>query len=455
MIRNPLNLPPIVIDATQLANLESYLPKRSGTKPSLEDLTQVTGMLETIENEGDAALICYSQIYDGFTPESAEAFRVSAEAFEAAERVVSDELKQALTTAKDNIWAYHSHQILSDWSFSPAQGITLGQRICPIRRVGLYIPGGKAAYPSTVLMNGIPARIAGVKEIALFTPPNAQGEVNPLVLYAAKLLGITEVYKLGGIQAIGAAAYGTQSVPAVDKIVGPGNRFVALAKKLVYGTVAIDMIAGPSEVLIIADQTAEPKWLAADLLAQAEHDEDAALYLVTTDPKLPEAVCRELDAQLKDLPKADIAYAALRDNGRMFVADTLDTALAIANRIAPEHLELSISEPESVLKQVSCAGSVFLGHYTPEALGDYMAGTNHTLPTNGTARFSSPLGVYDFITRPSFLAYSDQALKAIGPQVEAFAAAEGLEGHKRSVTYRLEEIAHDTPECERTALAAL
>lgn len=450
----PLNIQPIAIPSSQLQQLETYLPKRSGTKPSLEDLTQVTNMLDTIAQTGDSALLCYSRIYDGYEPENAQALRVQPDEFTAA-ALVDSSLKKTIQAARDNIWAYHSHQKTGDWSFSPSEGVLLGQRICPIRRVGLYIPGGKAAYPSTVLMNAIPAQIAGVKELALFTPPDANGAVNPLVLYAADLLGITEVYKLGGAQAIGAAAYGTQSIPAVDKIVGPGNRYVALAKKLVFGTVAIDMIAGPSEVLVIADSTANSKWIAADLLAQAEHDEDAALYLVTTDPSLPEAVLSELNQQLKSLPKADIAYQALKNNGRFFIADQLNTALAIANKIAPEHLELLVSDPLSMLEQVTCAGSVFLGSYAPEALGDYFAGTNHTLPTSGTARFSSPLGVYDFITRPSFLSYSKEALIAIGPQVEAFAAAEGLEAHKRSVTYRMEELANDTPQCQRTALAAL
>lgn len=440
MTREPLNIAPIPLQEGMLDTLISYFPQRSGTKPTLEDLKQVTTMLESIEKDGDAALLNYSQIYDGYRLETINGLRVTPEELNVAEKSVSPTLKQTLQMAKENIWAYHTHQKERDWSFSPSPGITLGQRICPIGRVGLYIPGGKASYPSTVLMNGIPALIAGVEEIALFTPPNENGKIDPLVLYAAKLLGIKEIYKLGGAQAIGAAAYGTQSIAAVDKIVGPGNRYVALAKKLVFGTVAIDMIAGPSEILIIADRSANPKWLAADLLAQAEHDEDAALYLVTTDPQLPAKVNEALNEQIKQLPKADIAYKALNQNGRFFVTPTLKTAIEIANRIAPEHLELCIINPQSALKHIRCAGSVFLGHYTPEALGDYLAGTNHTLPTSGTARFSSPLGVYDFVTRPSFLTYSKEALKAIGRHVEAFAAAEGLEGHRCSISNRLEEI---------------
>lgn len=451
---DPLNIKAIRLSLEQLNQLDKLLPSRLASNPSLEDLTQVTTMLDTIANEGDPALLRYSQRYDGFTLENAKGLRVSDEEFTAAGALVEDSLKMTLQAARDNIWAYHCNQKTEDWSFSPSEGVLLGQRIRPIRRVGLYIPGGKAAYPSTVLMNAIPAQIAGVKELAIFTPPDKTGQVNPLVLYAAELLGIKEVYKLGGAQAIGAAAYGTQSIPAVDKIVGPGNRYVALAKKLVFGTVAIDMIAGPSEVLVLADSTANPKWVAADLLAQAEHDEDAALYLVTTDPCLPEAVCLELNEQLKSLPKAAIAYTALRNNCRMFVTDDLNLGLALSNKIAPEHLELMVADPLNALKQVDCAGSVFLGSYAPEALGDYFAGTNHTLPTSGTARFSSPLGVYDFVTRPSFLSYTEDALKAVGAQIEAFAAAEGLDAHKRSVTYRMEELANDTPECQRTALAA-
>lgn len=408
-----------------------------GLKPSLEDLQGVSAIIEAVQTEGDQALCRYALAFDQFEALRGKDFLVTPEEFEGAKSQVSESLQEIIKTAKGNIFAYHQNQKSTDWSFSPKKGIVLGQKIKPLRRVALYIPGGKAAYPSTVLMNGIPALIAGVEEIAIFTPPDRSGNVNPLVLFAADLLGIREVYKLGGAQAIAAAAYGTETIESVDKIVGPGNRYVALAKKLVFGDVAIDMIAGPSEVLILADESANPQWIAADLLAQAEHDEDAALYLLTTDPSLPPKVEKELALQLATLPKANIASKAIGNNGYTFLIGDLETGLILSNLIAPEHLELVVKDPFKALESVDHAGSVFLGPYTPEALGDYYAGTNHTLPTSGTARFSSPLGVYDFIKRPSFLSYSKEALMAVGSEVEAFAEAEGLRAHKRSVTYRL------------------
>ncbi len=417
----------------------SQIKKRSTYAPRDEDYSEVSAILRAVQREGDRALLTYSKTFDGYAPDEISHFRVSAEAFEKAKSQISPPLKEALALAKENIWRYHENQMPCSWSVSPESGIELGQRICPMKRVALYIPGGKAAYPSTVLMNAIPAQIAGVSEIAIFTPPNAKGEIDPLVLYAAFLMGITEVYKLGGAQAIGAAAYGTSSIPAVDKIVGPGNRFVALAKKIVFGTVAIDMIAGPSEVLIIADETANPQWIAADLLAQAEHDEDARLYLLTTNFSLPNKVFDALATQLRQLPKASIAAKALNRHFTIFVADTLDLCLELSNVIAPEHLELAIDNPKVLLDGVTAAGSVFLGHATPEALGDYFAGTNHTLPTSSTARFSSPLGVYDFVTRPSYLCYEKDALSKIGAHIMAFAKAEGLEAHSRSIQIRMEE----------------
>ena len=430
--------------------LEGFLntPKK-GLKPSLEDLKMVSDIIDAVQNEGDSALRKYALLFDnyntpaGSTPRPSD-FLVTEAEFENANKQVSEALKTALKAASDNIFAYHKNQIPPDWSFSPSEGVVLGQRIRPLERVALYIPGGKAAYPSTVLMNGIPALIAGVEGIAIFTPPDKSGKVNPLVLYAAHLLGIREVYKLGGAQAIAAAAYGTETIPGVDKIVGPGNRYVALAKKLVFGDVAIDMIAGPSEVLILADESANPQWVAADLLAQAEHDEDASVYLVTTDPTLPAKVRLALEEQLSTLPKAEIARKAIENNGYVFLIDEGEIGLMLSNLIAPEHLELMIQDPFAILEQVEHAGSVFLGAYTPEALGDYYAGTNHTLPTSGTARFSSPLGVYDFIKRPSFLSYSKEALEAVGSQVEIFAHAEGLEAHERSVTYRIQPCSTST-----------
>lgn len=415
-----------------------------GLKPSFEDLQAVNAIIEGVQTEGDAALCRYALAFDQFEALTGKDFLVTAAEVEEGKSQVSGSLKQIIQTSRDNIFAYHQNQKSLDWSFSPKEGIVLGQKIKPLRRVALYIPGGKAAYPSTVLMNGIPALIAGVEEIVLFTPPDKSGKVNPLVLFAADLLGIREIYKLGGAQAVAAAAYGTETIEAVDKIVGPGNRYVALAKKLVFGDVAIDMIAGPSEVLIVADESANPKWIAADLLAQAEHDEDAALYLITTDPSLPDRVELELALQLTTLPKSSIAGKAIQNNGYTFLISQLETGLILSNLIAPEHLELMVKDPFKTLDWVEHAGSVFLGSYTPEALGDYYAGTNHTLPTSGTARFSSPLGVYDFIKRPSFLSYTKEALEAIGSEVEAFAEAEGLSAHKRSVTYRLAPSTNQT-----------
>lgn len=424
----------------QVAEVLKLLKKNADSdaeKQESVDLQLVNAIIKQVRLEGDVALKRLSAQYDGYFKDS---FLVSEDDFDAAELFVTAPLKAVIEEAKANIEAYHKHQVTADWSFSPKEGVCLGQRIKPIRRVGLYIPGGKAAYPSTVLMNGIPALIAGVKEIAIFTPPGADGKVNPLVLYAARQLGISEVYALGGAQAIAAAAYGTDEIPSVDKIVGPGNRYVTLAKKLVFGDVAIDMIAGPSEVLIVADLGANPKWIAADLLAQAEHDEDAALYLVTTAQNLPLQVANALENQLKTLPKADIARKAIQNNCHVFLVDTLEKGLKIANCIAPEHLELMVKNPQLALESIEQAGSVFLGAYTPEALGDYIAGTNHTLPTSGTARFSSPLGVYDFIKRPSFLSYSKEALMAAANSVTTFAQAEGLEAHKRSVEIRLYKL---------------
>lgn len=409
-----------------------------GLKPSTEDLQGVTAIIEAVQTEGDKALIRYALAFDQFEAATGQDFLVTDEEFESAKAQIPESLQNTIKASRDNIFAYHQNQKSEDWSFVPKKGIVLGQKIKPLRRVALYIPGGKAAYPSTVLMNGIPALIAGVEEIAIFTPPDKSGKVNPLVLYVADLLGIREVYKLGGAQAIAAAAYGTETIEGVDKIVGPGNRYVALAKKLVFGDVAIDMIAGPSEVLIVADETANPKWIAADLLAQAEHDEDATVYLITTDPDLPPQVESALADQLSTLPKSSIASKAIENNGYVFLINQLEIGLMLSNLIAPEHLELMVEEPFALLDQVEHAGSVFVGSYTPEALGDYYAGTNHTLPTSGTARFSSPLGVYDFIKRPSFLSYSKEALEAIGSDVEAFAEAEGLVAHKRSVTYRID-----------------
>lgn len=417
------------------AKLEYYMPKKKVF--SYNGMEVVAKILERVREEGDRALSSYTLRFDGCEIKN---FRVTEGEFEEARAMVSEKLKCIVKEAAENIRLYHKNQIVESWSFSPREGVQLGQNIKPINRVGLYIPGGKAAYPSTVLMNAIPAQLAGVNEITVFTPPSSEGKISPLVLYTADLLGIKEVYKVGGAQAVGAAAYGTEQIRAVDKIVGPGNKYVAMAKKLVFGDVAIDMIAGPSEVLVVADKTAKACLVAADLLAQAEHDEEAGLFLVTEEKNLIREVEKELIAQLELLPKKGIAEKAIENNFSVYLTRDLAQGIEISNLIAPEHLELMIENPFETLPMINQAGAVFLGAYTPEALGDYFAGTNHTLPTSGTARFSSPLGVYDFIKRPSFLYYSKEALGKVSEKVAAFAEAEGLDAHRNSVLKRLEAM---------------
>lgn len=399
-----------------------------------DTLDTVKTVIQTVRTGGDEALLAYTRFFDC----SLELpLAIAPTEIEASEAQVSERLKGIMQKAKRQIEAYHRHQQVSPWRYEPEAGILMGQRICPIGRVGLYIPGGKAAYPSTLLMNAIPAQIAGVKEIAVFTPRDAQGQVSPLVLYAAKLLGLKEVYAIGGAQAVAAAAYGTKTIPKVDKLVGPGNRYVTAAKKLVFGDIAIDMIAGPSEVLIVADDRAKVDWLAADLLAQGEHDGDARLYVCTTDQHLPLKLATALENQLATLPKANTAREALQSL-QVVLCDSIEAAIDISNEIAPEHLELMVAEPLTYLDRVSAAGSVFLGDYCPEALGDYLAGPNHTLPTSGTARFSSPLGVYDFIKRPSYLFYDQAACLSAADEVWDFALAEALEAHGRAIQIRKE-----------------
>ncbi len=340
--------------------------------------------------------------------------------------------------AKENILAFHQKQVQQGFVLTKENGVVMGQRVLPLAKVGVYVPGGTAAYPSTVLMDVLPAKIAGVKKIVMITPTDSQGKVPAAILAAASVAGVDEIYKVGGAHGVAALAYGTETIPKVDKIVGPGNIYVATAKKMVYGEVDIDMIAGPSDVLIIADASANPRWLAADLLAQAEHDILAQAILVTTEAALIEQVQVELDLQLKQLPRKDIAAAALESNGKLILVNDLTEALTIANQIAPEHLELAVADPFALLGQVENAGSVFLGHHTPEVLGDYFAGPNHTLPTEGTARFYSPLSVDDFIKKSSYLYYPEAAMKAAGPAVALFAETEDLIGHARSINVRRE-----------------
>lgn len=392
----------------------------------------VAEIIADVRQNGDAALRKYNEKFDKYTCESLE---VSEEEFAAAMAAVPAEYLRVLERSAGNIREYHLRQVRHDYIVTAEDGSVLGQRVLPMARVGLYVPGGTAAYPSSVLMNCIPAKIAGVGEIVMTTPASG-GEVSPAILAAAKVAGVDRVFKVGGAQAVAALAYGTESVPRVDKIVGPGNAFVAEAKRQVYGQVAIDMIAGPSEILIVADGTADPAWLAADMLSQAEHDRLATAILITDSAALAEKTAAELDKQLEILPRKDIAGASLEANGKIIVTDDLSEAVDIANEIAPEHLELCVEQPFDWLGRVRNAGSVFLGHYCPEPLGDYLSGTNHTLPTMGTARFSSPLGVDDFVKRSYFSYYTAAGLESVADDVALFADTEGLHAHAVSATIR-------------------
>jgi len=395
----------------------------------------VKKIVEDVARNGDEALFDYTLRLDGYAL-TAETMVVSEEELEdAAARVEASDLA-IMRQAAERIETFHRHQIAGDWTMSDEPGITLGQRIVPLERVGIYAPGGLASYPSTVLMAAIPAKIAGVQEILLVNPSKG-GLIHPLIAATAKLCGIRRIFKIGGAQAIAALAYGTETIPRVDKIVGPGNAYVAAAKKMVFGQVSIDMIAGPSEILVIADGTAQPSLVAADLLSQAEHDEMASAILLTPDEVLAHAVSVELKRQLEQLPRRTIAERSLEAFGAIFVTENLEEAVKVANRFAPEHLELMVENPWNLLEGVKHAGAVFLGHYTPEAIGDYIAGPNHVLPTGGTARFSSALGVYDFVKRISVLSFSREVLEDYGPKAARFAHLEGLDAHANSISLRL------------------
>ena len=396
----------------------------------------VRQIIDTVVKEGDAALYDYSERFDRVKLASLE---VTGEELDAAMEAVSPELIRILEKAAANIRKFHQAQARNSFIINEADGVVMGQKVIPMDRVGIYVPGGTAAYPSTVLMDSIPAKIAGCGEIVMVTPPGRDGSVNPAILAAAKIAGIDRIFKVGGAQAVAALAYGTQSVPRVDKIVGPGNAYVAEAKKQVFGQVAIDMIAGPSEILVVADGTANPRYVAADLLSQAEHDKLASAVLVTDSMDLAQAVQAELEQQLKTLAREEIARVSIDRNGKIIVADTLDAAIEIANTIAPEHLELCVDNPFDYLAKIRHAGSIFMGKYCPEALGDYLAGPNHTLPTSGTARFSSPLSVDDFVKKTQYTYYTADALKKVAKDVAYFAETEGLTGHARSATIRMEE----------------
>ena len=393
----------------------------------------VDEIIREVRRRGDEALRDYTRRFDGAEIQD---LWVSAEEFDAARRAVDPYFLETLKEAAENIRRFHERQRHNDFVLTDRAGIVMGQRWTPIERVGICVPRSPEAFPSTILMNVIPAQIAGVQDIVLVTPPRPDGSVSPEALMAAELAEVTEVFKIGGAQAVAALAYGTETVPRVDKIVGPGGVFVATAKRKVFGRVAIDMIAGPSEILVLADGKSNPKWVAADLLSQAEHDVLSSAVLVTDSRELAISVQAEVEAQLESLPRKDIARRSIADNGKIIVTDSLDKAVEAANRIAPEHLELCVDEPFALLPRIKNAGSVFLGRSTPEALGDYFAGPNHTLPTSGTARFSSPLGVDDFMKRSSFLSYDQAALNACGDRIADFARREGLEGHARSAESR-------------------
>lgn len=396
----------------------------------------VTEIIQTVRKEGDSALYAYAQKFDGA---QLDTLAVTDTEMQEALSSVDPEFLQVLENAAKNIRAFHEKQVRNSFIMSGQNGALMGQKVTPIEKVGVYVPGGTAALSSTVLMDVIPAKIAGCRQIVMVTPPGKNGKINPAILAAAKVAGVTNIFKVGGAQAVAALAYGTESIPHVDKIVGPGNAFVSEAKKQVFGQVAIDMIAGPSEILIVSDGKSKPSHVAADMLSQAEHDKMASAVLVTDSRDLAEAVQQELERQIPLLPRSEIARASIDNNGKIIVADDLQVAIDIANEIAPEHLELMVDDPFRYLDSIENAGSIFMGRNCPEALGDYLAGPNHTLPTSGTARFSSPLSVDDFVKKSQFTYYTDAALDAVSHQVALFARQEGLEAHARSAIIRTEE----------------
>ena len=421
-------------DADFTRQLDALLSRETDTGVDVQQT--VADIIEAVRRGGDAAVCDYTRRFDGWaaTPETIE---IPRGRLEEAWRNISDKDRQALELATARIRAYHERQKQENWQYTDEAGLTLGMRITPLDRVGLYVPGGKAAYPSSVLMNAVPAKVAGVAEVVMVVPMPGGG-VNPHVLAAARLAGVDRIFKVGGAQAVAALAYGTASVPRVDKITGPGNIYVATAKKMVFGQVDIDMIAGPSEILIINDGSGTPAHIAADLLSQAEHDELASSILITTDAAFGEAVAAEVEAQLRLLSREAIARQSIERYGAIVVAETLADPIAFANRIAPEHLELAVANPFEVLPSIRHAGAIFLGHHTPEAAGDYLAGPNHTLPTGGTARFFSPLGLDDFVKKSSIVSCSREGLARLGPQIVRIAELEGLQAHGRSVSLRLE-----------------
>ena len=422
------------IEYSENLNLEKELAR---SQFSYDDVNEtVENILKDVKKRGDKALFEYTKKFDKVDLKTLE---VSEEEIQKAFDTIDKELLEVIKYSHDNIKLFHERQVRNNFIVKKENGVSSGQIINPIEKVGLYVPGGTAAYPSTVLMNAVPAKIAGCKEIIMVTPPTSDGTILPSLLVAAKIAGVDRIFKVGGAQSIAALSYGTESIPKVYKIVGPGNIYVAMAKKMVYGEVSIDMIAGPSEVLIIADDSANPVHVAADLLSQAEHDKLAASILVTNSKELAKNVAEQLEIQLKELEREEIARVSIETQGRIIITKTIDEAIKISNEIAPEHLELAVSNPFELLTRVKNAGSIFMGHNTPEPLGDYLAGPNHTLPTSGTAKFSSPLSVDDFIKKSSFIYYSKEGLEEVKDKVIKFAESEGLTAHARSVSKRFEK----------------
>ncbi len=415
----------------EVANSEIFARGTAAT-----DVSEIVAdIIENVKQNGDKALLEYCEKFDKAKLSSLE---VTSEEIDEAFNSVEPKFLEIIEKAAENIRNFHSKQVRNSFIISENDGIVTGQKVTPIEKVGLYVPGGTAAYPSTVLMDSIPAKIAGCKEICITTPPSADGKVNPVILAAAKIAGVDRIFKVGGAQAVAALSYGTETVPKVDKIVGPGNAFVAEAKRQVFGLVSIDMIAGPSEILVVADSTCSPEFVAADLLSQAEHDKMASAVLVCDSMELAAKVSEAIERQIPQLLRSEIARASIDSNGKIIVADDLLKAIDIANEIAPEHLELSMDNPFDYLDKVKHAGSIFMGKYCPEALGDYYAGPNHTLPTSGTARFSSPLSVDDFVKKTQYTYYTKDALRKVSDEVAFFAEKEGLTAHAKSATIRFE-----------------
>ncbi len=417
-------------DAKQAEILTRDIKLESGVE------TTVAQIISNVRENGDSALIEYAEKFDGV---KLSALRVTKEEIDNAYNSEDSAFIETLELAKANIERFHMMQVRQGFEIKGDDGIIAGQKITPIEKVGIYVPGGTASYPSTVLMNAVPAKIAGVSEIIMTTPPAKDGKIPSAILAAAKIAGVDTIIKAGGAQAVAALAYGTESVPKADKIVGPGNIFVATAKRMLYGMVDIDMIAGPSEILVIADNTCDPRFVAADLLSQAEHDKFASAVLITDSPALAQKVAAEIELQLKLLAREEIARCSIESNGKIIIAESIQQAVEISNEIAPEHLEICVDEPQKYLPLVKNAGSIFLGKNAPEALGDYLAGPNHTLPTSGTARFSSPLSVDDFIKKSSYLYYSNTALSKVKDNIVLFASREGLTAHARSVSIRFDD----------------